>query len=79
MKTRVLLLLAFLNLCIIANAQMIKNKDLFEYANRIYGKSWVEVAYNLSQQIKLDKNNALTYVQVVSVEGKNKKTVIFVT
>ena len=54
------------------NAQILRTEELEEYAKEKYGEKWVDAAENLGGQLKLDKNNALTFVQVIEAPGKTK-------
>lgn len=54
-------------------AQILRAEELEEYAKEKYGDKWTEAAENLASKLSLDKNNALTYVQVVEAEGKTKE------
>ena len=54
------------------NAQILRTEELEEYAKENYGEKWVDAAENLGGQLKLDKNNALTFVQVIEAPGKTK-------
>lgn len=56
-----------------ASAQVMKAADLEKYAKERYGEKWLEAAANLRQTLKLDKNESLTYQQVIDVPGKDKK------
>ncbi len=69
-------ILFLLNFCIIsicANAQILRAEELENYAKEKYGKKWVDAATNLGSQLQLDKNNALTFSQIVPAEGKTKE------
>ncbi len=55
------------------NAQILRAEELEKYAKEKYGEKWVEAATNLGTQLQLDKNNAITYVQVIPAEGKSKE------
>lgn len=54
------------------NAQILRAEELEKYAKEKYGEKWVDAATNLGSQLALDKNNALTYTQVIPAEGKTK-------
>ena len=54
------------------NAQILRTEELEEYAKENYGEKWVDAAENLGGQLKLDKNNPLTFVQVIEAPGKTK-------
>ncbi len=51
---------------------MLRADELEKYAMERYGENWVDAATNLGSQLSLDKNNALTYVQVIEAPGKTK-------
>ena len=53
-----------------ARAQVMKVADLEKYAKERYGEKWPEAAANLAKELVLDKNESLTYQQVVEVQGK---------
>lgn len=55
------------------SAQLMRAEELESYAEKQYGKKWTDVAANLKQEstILLDKNNSLTYVQVVEAQGRS--------
>lgn len=53
-------------------AQVMKTEDLAKYAKQRYGDNWIEAAANLSKSLQLDKNNALTYQQIIEAPGKSK-------
>ena len=68
------MLAAILTFCgaIRAQAQVMKAADLEKYAKERYGTKWLEAAKNLSKELTLDKNQSLTYQQVIEVAGKTK-------
>ena len=47
--------------------------DLEKYAKQKYGDKWVDAAANLAGGLKLDKNQSLTYQQVIEAPGKTKQ------
>ena len=53
-----------------ASAQMMRAEELEKYAKEKYGDKWAEAAENIKAQVSLDKNNALTYTQVIPCPGK---------
>ena len=59
--------------CTTMNAQILRADELEKYAKEKYGEKWVDAATNLSSQLSLDKNNAITYTQVRPAEGKTKE------
>ena len=68
------LLLAFAALLGIASqAQIMKSADLEKYAKQRYGEKWLDAAANLAGSLKLDKNESLTYQQVIEAPGKTKQ------
>lgn len=54
------------------NAQIMRAEELEKYAENLYGNKWVDIAANLKTEstLTLDKNNSLTYVQVVEAPGR---------
>lgn len=54
------------------DAQILRTEELEEYAKEKYGEEWEDAAKNLGSQVQLDKNNALTFVQVIQAPGKTK-------
>ena len=55
------------------NAQVMKAGDLEKYAKERYGDKWLDAAKNLAKDLTLDKNESLTYQEVVQAEGKTKE------
>ena len=54
-------------------AQVMKAADLEKYAKQRYGEKWLDAALNLSKDLVLDKNESLTYQQVVQAPGKTRQ------
>ena len=54
-------------------AQVMKTADLEKYAKEKYGDKWLDAAKNLSSGLTLDKNESLTYQEVIEVPGKTKE------
>ena len=54
-------------------AQVMKAADLEKHAKERYGEKWLDAAMNLSQKLTLDKNESLTYQEVVEAPGKTKQ------
>lgn len=54
------------------NAQILRADELEKYAKEKFGDKWVEAATNLGSKLTLDKNEAITYVQVIDAPGKTK-------
>ena len=73
--TRLWMLAAILTLCgaTSTQAQVMKAADLEKYAKQRYGDKWLDAAKNLAQGLTLDKNESLTYQQVVQAPGKTKQ------
>lgn len=75
MKKSRLWLLAALLICSVAGAQaqVMKAADLEKYAKERYGDKWLDAAKNLSTGLTLDKNESLTYQQIIEAPGKSKE------
>ena len=75
MKQMKLWLLAILTCCgtVVAQAQVMKAADLEKYAKQRYGDKWLDAAKNLSADLTLDKNESITYQQVIEAPGKTKQ------
>lgn len=72
MKT-ILMTLA-LSLCtMMAQAQVMKTADLEKYAKSRYGDKWVDAAATLARDMVFDKNQSLSYQQVIQAPGKSKQ------
>lgn len=69
---KLLTLLLFTCYVFAANAQILRADELEEYAKEKYGDKWVDAAENLATQLSLDKNNAITFIQVVQAPDRNK-------
>lgn len=54
-------------------AQVMKPADLEKYAKERYGSKWLEAAANLASGLELDKNESLTYQQIIEAPGKTKQ------
>ncbi len=52
--------------------QVMKAADLEKYAKKKYGDKWLEAAMNIAKDLSLDKNQSLTYQEVVPAPGKTK-------
>ena len=68
------MLVAILTFCgaMTAQSQVIKPADLEKYAKKRYGDKWVDAAKNLSASVVLDKNESITYQQIIEAPGKKK-------
>lgn len=64
---------AFLFGGVVAQAQVMKSADLEKYAKSKYGDKWLDAAKNIAQGLTLDKNESLTYQQVIEAPGKTKE------
>ena len=66
---------AILSFCdaTIVRSQVIKPADLEKYAKKKYGDKWVDAAKNLSENVVLDKNESITYQQIIEAPGKKKE------
>ena len=69
------MLTAILTICgaMTVQAQVMKAADLEKYAKEKYGDKWLDAAKNLAEGLTLDKNESLTYQQVIQAEGKTKQ------
>ena len=69
---KTVLFLAFLMTTLYINAQLMRAEELEKYAEKLYGSKWVDIAANLRSEsmLTLDKNNALTYIQVIEAPGR---------
>ena len=54
-------------------AQVMKAADLEKYAKQNYGDKWVDAAMNIAKDLTLDKNESLTYQEVIQAPGKTKE------
>ena len=73
-KSRLWMIAAILTFCgtLSAQAQVMKTADLEKYAKQKYGDKWLDAAKNLAADLALDKNESLTYQQVIEAPGKTK-------
>lgn len=74
-KATLLILTVILSMCgwMPLQAQVMKPADLEKYAKNRYGDKWLDAAKNLASQLVLDKNESLTYQQVIEAPGKTKQ------
>ena len=74
-RTIVLFVATMLAFCgmVKIQAQTMKAADLEKYAKSKYGDKWLDAALNLAKGLKLDKNESLTYQQVIEAPGKKKQ------
>ena len=75
MKLKLWMSAAILFFCgvLSAHAQVMKAADLEKYAKEKYGDKWLDAAKNLSEKLVLDKNESLTYQEVIEAPGKTKE------
>ena len=69
------MLAAIFILCgaISTQAQVMKTADLEKYAKERYGDKWLDAAANIASSLTLDKNESLTYQQVIEAPGKSRE------
>lgn len=67
---KLLLMIAFVMATVCVNAQIMRVDELEKYAKEKYGDKWTEAAANISKSIELDKNKAMTFVQVIPCDGQ---------
>ena len=72
MKKTIITLMLLVASTTFASAQLMKSADLEKYAKERYGDKWLDAAKNLSTELTLDKNESLTYQQIIEVPGKTK-------
>lgn len=72
MRNRLIILASIIMMAVAANAQLIRTDDLEKYAKERYGEKWTEAAENLVSTLTLDKNNSLTYIQVIDCKNQTK-------
>lgn len=51
--------------------------ELEKYAKEKYGDKWTEAA-NISKSVELDKNKAMTFVQVIPCDGQTAAEQLYV-
>ena len=74
-KIKLWMFVAILASCYTAtmNAQVMKVADLEKYAKERYGDKWLDAAKTIAEGLTLDKNESLTYQEVIEVPGKSKQ------
>lgn len=72
MKKIFLTLFAFVALCFTMNAQILRTEELEKYAKEKYGDKWADAAANIGEKLPLDKNQGITFVQVIEASGKTR-------
>lgn len=71
-KLIVLAIAAIMGWNVTTQAQVMKTADLEKYAKEKYGDKWTDAALNIAKGLTLDKNESLTYQQVIEAPGKTK-------
>ena len=73
-KTMKMIVAAALFVCgvVSTSAQVMKPSDLEAYAKNRYGEKWLDAAANLAPQIPFDKNQSITYQEIIEAPGKTK-------
>lgn len=71
-KLMILAIAAVLGWNVTTQAQVMKTADLEKYAKERYGDKWTDAALNIAKGLTLDKNESLTYQQVIEAPGKTK-------
>ena len=66
---KLLLMIAFVMTTVCANAQIMRVDELEKYAKEKYGDKWTDAVANIAKSVQLDKNNAMTFVQVIPCDG----------
>ena len=74
-RIRIWMIAAILSICgtTAIEAQVMKSADLEKYAKQRYGDKWLDAARNVASGLTLDKNESLTYQQIVNAPGKTKQ------
>ena len=74
-QTKLWITFALLMICgaLSVEAQVMKSADLEKYAKERYGDKWLDAAKNLAEGLALDKNQSLTYQQVIEAPGKTRQ------
>lgn len=70
-KMLIAVLLCICGAAVEVQAQVMKASDLEKYAKQRYGEKWLDAAANLAQGLGFDKNQSLTYQQVIEAPGKS--------
>ncbi len=73
MKKLFMIIVAALMVSMHVEAQVMKSADLEKYAKERYGEKWIEAAANLAKDVTFDKNQSLTFQQVIESPGKTKQ------
>lgn len=73
MRKTVLSLLLCCLTAMTLQAQIIKPQDLENYAKERYGQNWLDAAKALGGTLQFDKNQSLTFQEVIQAPGKTKE------
>lgn len=71
---KILLMFGMLLVSVSMSAQLMRAEELEKYAKEKYGDKWTEAAENISKQVTLDKNNALTFTQIIEAPARPKSS-----
>lgn len=71
-KVLILAMAIVLGFNMTTQAQVMKTADLEKYAKEKYGDKWTDAALNIAKGLTLDKNESLTYQEVIEAPGKTK-------
>ena len=72
MRIKLFVLAAALLTTMSVQAQVMKSADLEKYAKERYGDKWQDAAETLAAELTLDKNESLTYQQIIEAPGKTR-------
>lgn len=53
------------------SAQILRADELEKYSKERYGEKWVDAAEKIGSETSLDKNNGITYVQIIEAPEKS--------
>ena len=76
-RTLLLFILSSFFACI-SNAQLMRSEELEKYEKERYGDKWIDAAANLRNELALDKNNSLSYTQIIEC-GNQTKEQLYIT
>lgn len=68
---RALTMLLFIIVAGECSAQILRADELEEYSKERYGEKWVDAAEKIGSETSLDKNNGITYVQIIEAPEKS--------
>ena len=72
MRIKLFIVAAALLTTMSVQAQVMKSADLEKYAKERYGDKWQDAAETLAAELTLDKNESLTYQQIIEAPGKTR-------